>query len=82
MLFLVTSHACLSKEPNFKARLLLWVSFGEFWQLLWFSFMISEKLKSLPFKSVAHQVTTMDAQPIIGVDNNQAVALMVTGKIF
>ena len=30
---------------------------------------------------MAHQVTTMDAQPIIGVDNNQAVALMVTGAI-
>ena len=42
---------------------------------------ISEKLASLPFKKVAHQVTTMDAQPIIGVDNNQAVALMVTGAI-
>lgn len=47
-----------------------------------FIFLILEKLKSLPFKKVAHQVTTMDAQPIIGVDNNQAVALMVTGKIF
>merc|ERR1712063_107119 len=42
---------------------------------------IMEKLKSLPFKKVAHQVTTMDAQPIIGVDNNQAVALMVTGQL-
>jgi hypothetical protein len=42
---------------------------------------IMEKLASLPFKKVAHQVTTMDAQPIIGVDNNQAVALMVTGQL-
>ena len=32
---------------------------------------IMEKLQSLPFKSVAHQVTTIDAQPIIGVDDNK-----------
>ena len=40
-----------------------------------------EKLGSLPFKKVAHQVTTIDAQPIIGVDDNQAVALMITGQL-
>ena len=32
---------------------------------------IMEKLASLPFKSVHHQITTMDAQPIIGVDDNK-----------
>ena len=32
---------------------------------------IMEKLQSLPFKQVAHQVTTIDAQPIIGVDDNK-----------
>ena len=34
---------------------------------------IMEKLQSLPFKSVAHQVTTIDAQPIIGVDDNKVL---------
>ena len=43
--------------------------------------MLKEKLGSLPFKKVAHQVTTIDAQPIIGVDDNQAVALMITGQL-
>jgi len=42
---------------------------------------IMEKLASLPFKKVAHQVTTIDAQPIIGVDDNNAVALMITGQL-
>merc|ERR1712168_146593 len=42
---------------------------------------IMEKLQSLPFKSVAHQVTTIDAQPIIGVDDNKAVVVMVTGQL-
>merc|ERR1712002_374047 len=42
---------------------------------------IMENLGSLPFKKVNHQITTMDAQPIIGVDDNQAVALMVTGQL-
>merc|ERR1711990_1309716 len=78
LIFLVTSHVCPSKEPSSKARLLLWVGFKTH---LWFLFLVLEKLKSLPFKKVAHQVTTMDAQPIIGVDNNQAVALMVTGQL-
>lgn len=32
---------------------------------------ILEKLSSLPFKQVVHQVTTIDAQPIIGVDDNK-----------
>ena len=32
---------------------------------------IMEKLASLPFQKVQHQVTTMDAQPIIGVDDNK-----------
>ena len=32
---------------------------------------IMEKLGSLPFKAVAHQITTIDAQPIIGVDDNK-----------
>lgn len=34
---------------------------------------IMEKLQSLPFKQVAHQVTTIDAQPIIGVDDNKVL---------
>jgi hypothetical protein len=32
---------------------------------------IMEKLTSLPFKKVNHQITTVDSQPIIGVDDNQ-----------
>ena len=54
-----------------------------------------EKLASLPFTKVAHQVTTIDAQPIIGVDDNKvkfqkypklnfvdkAVVVMVTGQL-
>ena len=32
-----------------------------------------EKLASLPFTKVAHQVTTIDAQPIIGVDDNKVI---------
>ena len=32
---------------------------------------IVEKLMSLPFKTVNHQITTIDCQPIIGVDDNQ-----------
>ena len=32
---------------------------------------IIEKLVSLPFKTVNHQITTVDSQPIIGVDDNQ-----------
>ena len=32
---------------------------------------ILEKLTSLPFKKVSHQITTVDCQPIIGVDENQ-----------
>merc|ERR1712106_875588 len=42
---------------------------------------IMEKLQSLPFKQVAHQVTTIDSQPIIGVDDNKAVVVMVTGHL-
>lgn len=32
---------------------------------------IIEKLVSLPFKTVSHQITTVDSQPIIGVDDNK-----------
>ena len=32
---------------------------------------IIDKLTSLPFKQVNHQITTVDSQPIIGVDDNQ-----------
>ncbi|CBY08965.1 unnamed protein product [Oikopleura dioica] len=42
---------------------------------------ILEKLASLPFTKVCHQVTTIDAQPIIGVDDNKAVVVMVTGQL-
>jgi len=42
---------------------------------------IVEKLMSLPFKTVNHQITTIDCQPIIGVDDNQACCVMVTGQL-
>ena len=32
---------------------------------------ILEKLMSLPFQKVNHQITTIDSQPIIGVDDNK-----------
>lgn len=35
---------------------------------------IIDKLTSLPFKQVNHQITTVDSQPIIGVDDNQVSA--------
>ena len=34
---------------------------------------IIAKLQSLPFKTVNHQLTTVDCQPIIGVDDNQVL---------
>ncbi|CBY22666.1 unnamed protein product [Oikopleura dioica] len=42
---------------------------------------IVDKLTSLPFKKVNHQITTVDSQPIIGVDDNQACCVMVTGQL-
>merc|ERR1712227_319891 len=42
---------------------------------------ILEKLMSLPFQKVNHQITTIDSQPIIGVDDNKACCVMVTGQL-
>merc|ERR1711953_286936 len=42
---------------------------------------IIDKLMSLPFKQVNHQITTVDSQPIIGVDDNKACTVMVTGQL-
>ena len=42
---------------------------------------IMEKLASLPFQKVQHQVTTMDAQPIIGVDDNKVRVLLRNKKM-
>ena len=41
---------------------------------------ILEKLMSLPFQKVNHQITTIDSQPIIGVDDNK-VSVKFTGGI-
>ena len=45
---------------------------------------IIAKLQSLPFKTVNHQLTTVDCQPIIGVDDNQVLLFFnfVVGYLF
>ena len=42
---------------------------------------IIAKLQSLPFKTVNHQLTTVDCQPIIGVDDNQVLLSFNFGTI-
>lgn len=37
--------------------------------------------QELPFKKIQHIVSTSDAHPVIGVDNNEAVFILVMGQL-
>lgn len=42
---------------------------------------IMEKIMGLPFKVVRHISSTQDAQPVFGVDNNEAVFITAMGQL-